>query len=355
MLALCKRMRFAVCVLVVMGLAMPGVLTLFALQYEGEETGLTGMMRRIDYLFKRHCFFRDELTGFAIAFHYRALKVSPTPKVALGKDGWLFYINPGDGNALHDVRKSRIDSPERLALLARKLTTRRDELRRMGAEYVLVLAPNKTSVYPEYLPSALGYRGISRLDVLAAYLAGHTDLYLVNAKTALLAAKNDLPHPLYARRHSAWNAYGAFAGYRALGHVLQDRYPGLRLKELSEFRPAVDHEIQDLDRILGVPGMAPLPEPTLKGDAFAHVEFRQRLADRPFYHQAHGANRNAALPRTLAFGDCFMPGMGGFLADQCESFTAYHVLIFDIEQAQKEKPGLVIHEIVERYLDHLWE
>ena len=62
---------------------------------------------------------------------------------------------------------------EKAARIARTLVERRDWLRAQGIHYVLMIPPEKSSIYPEKLPSRIHRFGLpSCLDQFLAYLEG---------------------------------------------------------------------------------------------------------------------------------------------------------------------------------------
>ena len=65
---------------------------------------------------------------------------------------------------------------------------RRVWLKERGIRYLVVFAPDKTSIYPEQLPDAYRPRSpISRLDQLVDHLEEHSDLAFVDLREALVA------------------------------------------------------------------------------------------------------------------------------------------------------------------------
>lgn len=178
-----------------------------------------------------------------------ALGVSPSSKVVLGEDHWLFYADEGELN--DHLRRIEL-SPEDLKRWRDYLVTVRDWLRARGIDYIFVVAPDKTTVYPEYLPAR--YRnpgpGPTRLDQVEAYLKAHSDVKILDLRPALMAAKGGLP--LYRRSDTHWNDYGGYVGYQALIAATPWRTQMLRLPEntfiLQRSAPG-----GDLARMTGVP------------------------------------------------------------------------------------------------------
>ena len=93
--------------------------------------------------------FRRRLTQWLNYTKVVLLGDSPSPKVVLGSKGWLFY---GD----LDVDLYRRVKPLKLSELENwrhLLESRRDWLAARGIPYLVVIAPSKSSIYPELMPS----------------------------------------------------------------------------------------------------------------------------------------------------------------------------------------------------------
>jgi hypothetical protein len=170
---------------------------------------------------------------------YFALGVSSTPDVIAGRDGWLYWAQQADGDAIDYWRGARTLARDELAAMRAQLQARTDRLASRGVGYVYFIAPDKHSIYPEFLPASVTrVRERSRLDQFMDYIARHDSLTVVDPRPALRNARSHWP--VYHRTDTHWNAYGAYAGYLSLMTVLQRRYPELAALQLSpdDFREA---------------------------------------------------------------------------------------------------------------------
>src|SRR5690606_18264486 len=75
---------------------------------------------------------------------------SPSEKVVIGKKGFLFYA--GDNDPISDARNERLYSDAELKAVVDYYAALSAAFQRRGAHYILMIAPNKHSVYPELLP-----------------------------------------------------------------------------------------------------------------------------------------------------------------------------------------------------------
>ncbi|NOR79858.1 MAG: hypothetical protein GQ529_03350, partial [Methyloprofundus sp.] len=88
-----------------------------------------------------------------------------------------------------------------------------------GIDYLFVIAPNKHTIYGEYLPDhIIKKQELSRYDQLTSYLEKYTQVNFLDLRPALLEAKkHDL---LYWERDTHWNRVGAAVAQKALASKL---------------------------------------------------------------------------------------------------------------------------------------
>ena len=84
--------------------------------------------------------------------------VSPIPQVVIGKRGWLFYGRENATRNVIDYYRSVVPfTPAELENWRKTLEARRDWLATRGIAYLVVMVPNKSTIYPEYLPAGVDH------------------------------------------------------------------------------------------------------------------------------------------------------------------------------------------------------
>ncbi len=146
-----------------------------------------------------------------IDFHI--FRTSPTNKVLIGKDGWLFYnytILNYHTQSCERRARAVITTVKRLQMLER-------ELERAGKMLVLTVAPNKATIYPEYFPKPLPLSrcGKSQYDLFLEALRYFPIKGFVRLDTLLLDAKSS-GEPIYFKADTHWNIRGAELASKAL-------------------------------------------------------------------------------------------------------------------------------------------
>lgn len=289
------------------------------------------------------------MTGNTI--RYEIYGQSPTQKIILGKGDWLFYASPTDGDILNDYRHANRYSPEQLAAIAQKLTSRRDALRALGSQYVILLVPNKGSIYPEYLPQEFqDPQDQSRYDQLVQYLKQNTDLRVVDTKPRLLREKATRNLLLYSMRDAHWNSVGAFIGYEALMEELVKIFPQLKPRRWEDFTIEEGPQRPDLEVMLGVftsrkltgPMMMPRYDmPRVEFPDFTHILYNAPSA------------KPEQVPSAIIFRDSFFTALGPYMPEHFTKVLFYWTVQFSMKEVVNAPPSLVVEEHVERYLNHL--
>jgi alginate O-acetyltransferase complex protein AlgJ len=319
-----------------------------------DPTALAEFPARFEAYFNDQFGFRRLLIQWQNLIKVAVLGVSPSPKVILGKNGWLYY---GDIE-LDYYRAIKPLTPKQLDDWRGLFESRRDWLLSRGIPYLVVIAPNKSTLYPEYMPAS--YNRLpreSRLDQLMAYLRSRSSLKVVDLRPSLYAAKSR--EQVYYRTDSHWNNRGAYAGYTTIVRALTEWFPDFRAIPRSEFGEfKVSEPGRDLALLLGMrdyywdeyfdikrmtPSLAqethevddppaPPPKPWRSGPNFV------------FEHP------DKKLPRAVVFRDSFATWLMPLLSEHFQRVVFCWQYILDKELVEQEHPDVVIQEMVERTL-----
>jgi len=252
------------------------------------------------------------------------LRYSQSNMVVIGKDGWL-YVDADDSMA--DYRGLVPYSGSHLSYILNIVKSERDYLRARGIPLLLVVAPNKESVYPEYLPDSIKKLGTeTRLDQIEAYFKSNSDIQILDLRQVLIEAKND--KQVYRKTDSHWNSYGAYLAYCEIMKAI-----GLKPHPLKDYDEMVDtHTIGDLGQLLKM------------SDIYSEPVVHYRLKDGVISDK---------LPCAVIFHDSF------YMATDLKPLMAPHFeRIVDVRFGQlsllssqlieQEKPDVVIYIMVER-------
>jgi hypothetical protein len=280
--------------------------------------------------------------------------------VLIGRDGWLYYKSE---SALDDFRGTDLFTDAELSRWKDVLTERRQWLAKKGIRYVFVIVPNKSAIYPEYMPgSVTRVTEESRLGQLENYLKRHSDIEFLNLSETLRDAKTDCR--VFHKTDAHWNAYGAFAGARSLLGVLQAGFPEIRVPEMGDYEMQV-HDCclanvktvspwvkMDLAVMLG----SPIPQKEevidlvpLRTDDQVPIQFYGPPRSESERLRRHACERGE-ISNVYVLHDSCMMALAPFLAPHFKEATYNWTHDFPAEEIEQARPVLVIQQMVQRKL-----
>ncbi len=293
----------------------------------------SGLVEEIDAYIADHFGFRPDLIRWNSFLRVNLLGSSPVRSVILGKGAWLFYCSEAlaDGNSINDYMGMLPLPDGELALLKLRLEENRRRFAEKGIPYIVVVTPNKNTIYDEYLPERIGCCKSSktRLDQFIEYMAGNSDLEILDLRGPLLDAKRRLP--VYWETDSHWNTYGAYVGYRRIFEKVARYYPDAAPLEISG-NIAVERTSRggDLAQMLFLTDVLP------EGN---HTAFEFKSYPSPRFKKL--------LFRHDSFGDNLYP----FLNRHFEKITNVAPFApFRFDEILRDPPEMVLHLFTERYL-----
>ena len=134
--------------------------------------------------------------------------VSDTQSVVAGKNGWLYYASTLDDY----LGRNTLQKQDAQALVY-NLEILRDYAESCGSEFLLTVAPNKNTLYPNHMPYYYlqNTTVAHNRDLLHAALA-HSDIAYCNLFDVFGAAQQTL----YLKTDSHWNNTGALLAYNTI-------------------------------------------------------------------------------------------------------------------------------------------
>ena len=227
-----------------------------------------------------------------------------------------------------------------------------------GIPFLVVVVPEKYSIYPEYLPDwAVPRAARTPFDRVVTALAGDTQLHFVDLRAALRAAKGS--ERLYYQTDSHWNYLGATVGYGAFMPEVAKLLPGFSIAAVQRPRyvAGVDYYSGDLAQMLGLPrqfredDIAPLAKILATADSrCARLDPAANSAGiDTFVYRCPNAPRHSALVYRDSMGIPLVP----MLAENFSRTTFVTSAQLDAELVLRLRPDIVIEEMVERTLTGL--
>jgi alginate O-acetyltransferase complex protein AlgJ len=298
------------------------------------------------------CFgLRDRFIRAHNALAIWILRDSPASIMVLGKDRWIFYR--GD-LSMETHRGAAPLKAEELERWRAKLEWRRDFLATRGIDFLYVIVPNKSEVYPELLPAAYDVIGPSRRAQFFEYMATNSDVAVVDLLPTMLKEKafdHERDH-VYFPLGSHWGSRGAWAGYRTIVQRLRPRFPEMQPWSRNEFIAVpgnnelgdswawrlylADVLKQEFEVFAPVRGYS--SEKSVHPPGWSSKDARNSL----FVH------KDESLPVALVFHDSYGPTILPYLAQHFSQLIAYRRLGFPRKLVERHKVDIVIQIYSER-------
>ncbi|MDR0501574.1 MAG: hypothetical protein LBG97_10115 [Coriobacteriales bacterium] len=356
-----KKLQLLFVSIVIAGLLLPFVGTIFApTQSTGENRTLAefpsllnddgfpnlDFFKGIDSWFNDHFAGRNVAVSANAALHSTVFGTSATDQVILGKDGWLFF-----SGSLADYYDSTPMSDAALRNIAHNIFLMQGYVQYNNATFVFTIAPNKNSIYPEYMPSNYLQGNLaSNAERLKAYLqeygVNYVDLFklLQEEKTQIQDDTSDAI--LYLITDSHWNNRTALTVSNALSSAVG-------IKKLQEPAAWEQHQIKNGD-------LASMLYPTLT-PAETQYYYPKISSNIPFANanmttaddmaQTSGNGTGKLLMFRDSFGNTLVP----FLGQQTSAAFFKNIIPYDATLTATLDVDYVIVERVERHLYYLAE
>lgn len=277
----------------------------------------------------------------------------PVGSVCIGLEGWLFWLGE---NMMDNYTGVTTFSEQDLKDWQKLLERRRDWLAKRGCRYLFVVTPDKHTIYSERLPSWVNKsKRPIKLEQFLDYMRAHSTVQIVDMRHALIEAKSI--HPTYLMTDTHWNAFGGFIGYQEVMKALSIPFPDLSPLPLSclEIAP-ISMQVGDIGRFLSDNH---IKENTAYSWSYAKLDVvlkEKSEPDRlpfawtpdkvPISSFNPKARRKAVLFRD-SFSRAWFPYLGQHFGEVIYIWRYY----WDAPFLEREKPDVVIDEMLERFLN----
>ena len=311
-----------------------------------DRKALTSFPSGFEHFFNDHFGFRGQMVYLNSLIKVGLLGTSSNEKVVVGKAGWFFLAD------------ERAMAPEpftsaQLKMWRISLEAKQAWLKARGAEYVFMVAPEKHTIYPEYLPrSCPANSKPSNLDQLIEYLKHTSTVRVLDVRSPLRAAK--VVAPVYYQTDTHWNLYGGAVACQELLHRVSEYNPSVRQMDLNAavlrnttFKAgnlALMLLLQDVmaDREV---------EPVLPTGTATVLISGAQTPDGLLLTISE--NHVGQQPNVVVFHDSMFDSMNRYFVQhfgRAVMVGGRRILKFEQDIIERERPQVVVEEIVERYL-----
>ena len=307
----------------------------------------TELTANVDTYFAQNFGFRNRLVYVQNVLKQNVFRTSGQSEVIVGEDGWLFY-----SRALDDFLGTSAADETEVERMGAVVLMMQNYVESRGGEFIFLPAPNKMSVYGEYMPYYyIEDGGQGNYERLYSELV-NAGVNTVQLKNTLSLKKADGVQ-LYHKLDSHWNNYGAAVAYEAVADKLSEVY-GDEFKGYTRYSTmpcSVKNNFSgDLQSML-LPGSDRKDE-QLEFDAAENFEYTNRFRGVDDLVITTSNESKAVDKSVTLFRDSFGNALYWFFANDYTSLTAKREIPYNIYQAAEESE-LVAVELVERNLRNL--
>jgi alginate O-acetyltransferase complex protein AlgJ len=281
---------------------------------------------------------------------------SPSERAVMGKDGWLYFDNY---NSLADAEGKMFYDQQILENGVAALIQNWQELQKHNIDYVFVVAPDKSTIYSEFLPDYIKAKpGNRRLDQFLTLLKTKApDFPIIDLRTAIAHAKETDPQEIYYKTDTHWNHIGAHSGYLEVIKFLSKNHPNLKAKTREQFVLKSDTtKSGDIADIMNLKLNYDVDYQLIPKKPFDYSPTNISETEKTEFHKPNFfTNKNQNLPVLFAYKDSFGDNLLYFLSENFKK--SYYVNEFpchiDLKIIKQYHADIVIQQMWEGRIEEV--
>jgi hypothetical protein len=287
-----------------------------------------------------------------------SLGISSSPMIAIGKEDWQFFSHLAEWSDVSGRHRfSALEKARWLAYLNRV----HDLLQERGIPFVIAIAPDKSSIYPEYLPAhGVGGTRKERLNELLAFLKeNQCKVNVLDLREPLRSRKQD--GLLFFKHDTHWNPFGAAIAMQSIFQRLHE----LGVPVPHSQQPVSPNDFEWTSQVIrGDLSLTTelVPEPKARPGSPYEME-RNSVEQRSLYpgmleHPEHRITTRcpSGKGRLLMFRDSFTIALYDAISSSFEHVDYFWLYPSEqqlMQAVQQLEPTVVVLEMVERNIPML--
>ncbi len=168
----------------------------------------------------------------------------------VGNDGWLYIWNIDD---LENIITGSVLVPEaELEMIGRNVELRAAWSRDRGIAYRHMIGPDKSAIYPQFLPNTVRRGVLTVLDQCTQVWSDpRRRINFLDTRSLMVEAART--EQVYFKTDSHWNTRGALKVFNALAASLQDECPAVRPFDSDEVVISSSSGVKELGALAASP------------------------------------------------------------------------------------------------------
>jgi alginate O-acetyltransferase complex protein AlgJ len=241
-------------------------------------------------------------------------------RVVEGLDGWLYYGFDAEAkcSASHDLTDTlaRIDQIRQAVVSS-------------GRKFVFVIAPDKTTMVPQFLPSTYPDKACSQAAEAPTW-ARFDQAGILDLRPALRASEQQAGHPIYPSNDTHWGDEGSLVMTRAIANAIQPD-----VTQTWQSQPLGPYQNNaDLPPLINKQATKTNTLYSLRPDGFVdRAGPSEGDIDKPVYRSASPLE-GTVDQRTLIYGDSFIGASSRYLSGAFTNLTMLASFTQKTTQAQ---------------------
>lgn len=280
--------------------------------------------------FEDHFAFRQHFVTANALLRGKIFQTGSTDQVIVGEADWLYF-----GGTVNDYRGRNLLSERELYNVVHNIRLMQNYVQQNGSQFVLMVIPNKNTLYDEAMPYYIKQGDTSNLERLTGMLSEQGVEY-IDVKE-LFQKEDDV---LYFHRDSHWNNKGAVLAYNALMEKLgreHETYLNVPY-ELEKIH------IGDIDEMLYPYGFEK-EEEYIYDKEFSYQYVNDVKDNMDAWIQTENPQKDGSI---LMYRDSFGESILPFVADEMGQGYFSRLVPYNLTQTEELHPQYVVVEKVER-------
>jgi hypothetical protein len=270
----------------------------------------------------------------------------------IGRDGWFFQASE---DVMRDYQNDMPLSEKQLETIQQNLDKIAAHFKQQGISLVVVVAPNKGSIYPDYLPDEIQkLNQKSRFDQVVEYLQQYGNTQILDLRREMIAAREE--KQIYYQTDTHWTEFGAYIAYRGILNSLQATHPQLKPRQLTDFEPVSEGGVSmDLATLIGSVNIKEEKIVLKPKDPSTSTIHNLQLDDGRWITLSWNQKQN--LPSAVVYYDSFLYPIIPWLNDHFRQVTYIphfaNLSTWNLSWVSQQQADVVIVEIAEKYIHDL--
>lgn len=287
--------------------------------------------------------FREEIIQGYGVLNNKLFNILVHPAYIYGQDGYIYF----------GMYQKNYD--EHTRQFTKSLKEVKDYVESRGGKFYVLINPEKTSVYTEYLPRGVNYNR-TWMQLIEKDLKDYSINFIDNTEEL---KKRSIMEQVYNRQYDAghWNDLGAFYGVNNLLQLIGKDNSKVQphkkedfeiTKEIKKYLPTSKFEVNEAVPVFNL--KQSYEDLTKKYTNEIKRDVQQN-------HFSYIKSGNSELPKALIFQGSYLNGREKYLADRFSEYIAVHNYqnIFDIDYYYNIfQPDIVVFEVAEYTINSVY-